>query len=92
MSSKTTNVCIRMDTKLKEQSEELFSQLGLNLSTAINIFLRKAVREGGIPFRINIDKPNEKTLQAMKEAEIITRDPSVKSYNNIQELFSDLEK
>lgn len=46
------NVTIRMDSELKKQAETLFNDLGLNLSSAINIFIRQAVREQAIPFKI----------------------------------------
>ncbi|WP_028307902.1 type II toxin-antitoxin system RelB/DinJ family antitoxin [Desulfitibacter alkalitolerans] len=48
----TTNVNIRMDEKLKKQAEELFADLGMNMTTAINIFVRQSVSYGGIPFEI----------------------------------------
>ena len=48
----TINVNIRMDEELKKQSEQLFSELGLNMTTAFNIFVRQAIRTGGIPFEI----------------------------------------
>jgi len=43
---------IRIDDDLKEQGEKLFNALGMNFSTAINVFISQAVREGGIPFTI----------------------------------------
>lgn len=52
MPANTTNVSIRMDTKLKEQAETLFAELGMNLSTAFNIFVRQSLCEGGIPFEV----------------------------------------
>lgn len=48
----TTNVSIRMDSDLKAQADALFAELGMNLSTAFNIFVRQSLREGGIPFEI----------------------------------------
>jgi DNA-damage-inducible protein J len=48
----TTNVNIRMDEDLKKQADRLFSELGMNMTTAINIFVRQAVNFGGIPFDI----------------------------------------
>ncbi|OCN03320.1 damage-inducible protein J [Clostridium sp. W14A] len=47
-----TNINIRMDENLKKQAEDLFSELGLNMSTAVNIFVRQSLRQGGIPFEI----------------------------------------
>lgn len=92
MESTTTNISIRMDTKLKAQAEELFSELGMNLSTAFNIFVRQSLREGGIPFEITLNQPNKETIAAMLEAQRIAKDPAVKGYTDIDELFEDLNK
>jgi len=51
--SATTNVSIRMDVDLKKHAEELFADLGLNMTVAMTMFLRQAVRRQGIPFEIS---------------------------------------
>lgn len=86
-----TNYTCRIDTELRLQSEALFGALGMNLGTAINVFLRKAVRVGGFPFDVNIDSPNKETIEAMIEAERIARDPSVKAYS-VEDAFKELDK
>ncbi|MCL2708342.1 MAG: type II toxin-antitoxin system RelB/DinJ family antitoxin [Defluviitaleaceae bacterium] len=86
----TTNVRIRVDVDLKKQAEELFMDLGLNMTEAMTIFLRQAVRNQGIPFEIS-RVPNVDTMAAMLEAERISQDPDVKGYNNLDELFKDLK-
>lgn len=48
----TINVNIRMDAELKKQAEQLFAELGMNMTTAINVFVRQSVNYGGIPFEI----------------------------------------
>ncbi len=48
----TINVNIRVDEELKKQTENVLSDMGLNMTTAVNIFLRQIVRTGGIPFEI----------------------------------------
>ena len=63
------NVTIRMDENLKKQAETLFGELGLNLSTAFNIFVRQAVREQSIPFVISNRQPNAETLAAIEEVQ-----------------------
>ena len=88
----TTNVSIRMDTELKAQADDLFAELGMNLSTAFNIFVRQSLREGGIPFEIRTDRPNKETIAAMLEAENIAKDPNVKGYTDLDEMFADLKK
>ena len=88
----STNVSIRMDTDLKMQADALFGELGMNMSTAFNIFVRQAVREGRIPFEISLNQPNRETVAAMLEAERIAKDPSVKSYTDMDALFAELRK
>ena len=89
--SSTSNISIRMDNELKAAAEALFDELGMNISTAFNIFVRQALRERGIPFRITENTPNNETVSAMLEAERIAKDSSVKGYHNVDELFADLD-
>lgn len=88
----TTNINIRMDSDLKAQADALFGELGMNLSTAFNIFVRQSIRDGGIPFEITLNQPSKDTIAAMLEAEGIAKDPSVKGYNDLDELFAELKK
>lgn len=91
MAGSTTNISIRMDSDLKTQADALFGELGMNLSTAFNIFVRQSLREGRIPFDISLNQPNKETIAAMVEAERIARDTSVKGYTDLDELFADLK-
>ena len=86
----TTNVSIRMDVELKKQAEQLFSELGMNMTTAFNIFLRQAVRQQRIPFDVALERPNAETIAAMEEADRISRDPSVKGYTDVRKMIKDL--
>ena len=90
MADSTTNISIRMDSELKAQADAFFAELGMNISTAFNIFVRQALREGRIPFEISINQPNKETIAAMLEAERIARDPAVKGYTDLDKLFEDL--
>lgn len=91
MAGNTTNISIRMDSDLKMQADMLFNELGMNISTAFNIFVRQALREGKIPFEISLNQPNRETLAALMEAERIAKDSSVKGYSDLDELFHDLK-
>ncbi len=91
MNHNITSISIPMDADVSAQAEAMFHELGLNLATACNIFIRQSLRQGGIPFPVNLDGPNEETIDAMLEAERIAKDPSVKGYTDFQELFTDLE-
>lgn len=88
----TTNLTIRLDSDLKKDCEALYAELGMSLSTAINVFLRQSLRKGGLPFDVRLDdQPNRTTIEAMLEAERIAKDPTVKRYNDLDELFKDLK-
>ena len=88
----TTNLTIRLDSDLKKDCEALYAELGMSLSTAINIFLRQSLRKGGLPFDARLDdQPNRTTIEAMLEAERIAHDPTLKRYNDLDELFKDLK-
>ena len=92
--AKTTssNISIRMDSDLKAAAEELFAELGMNLSTAFNIFVRQSLRERGIPFKITEGTPNKETVSALLGAEKIAKDSSIKGYHDVDELFAELYK
>ena len=92
MAGTTTNICIRMDSDLKAQADALFSELGMNLTTAFNIFVRQSIREGGIPFEISINQPNKETIAAMLEAERIAKDSSIKHYSDVEEALRELKR
>ncbi len=82
----TTNMNIRTDVEVKAAAEQLFNELGLNLTTAVNIFLRQAIRTGGIPFEIKVDTPNEITAAAIAEGRRIMRDKNARGYHSMDEL------
>ena len=87
----TVNRSIQIDEKTKKEAQELFKDLGLSLSTAINIFLKQAIREKGIPFYINSLPENTELAQAFEEAKQIKKNPSnYKSYSSPEEMFKDV--
>ena len=80
---------ISLDADVKAKAQELFADFGLDMSTAINIFLRQSIRENSIPFPIQRDVPNADTIAAMKELEEMEKNPeSYKRYDS----FSDVQK
>lgn len=92
MATNTTNFSVRMDSDIKKQCETLYGELGINLTTAINVFLRQSLRVGGFPFDVRLDQPNKETLMAMMEAERITYDPSIKHYSDVEEALKALKE
>jgi len=67
MMADTTNLSIRIDRSLKDEADQVFNEMGMNLTTAITIFVRQAVRQKKIPFEITLEGSQEKTI-AMSEA------------------------
>ena len=87
----TTPTQVRIDADIKREATALFSSLGLDMSSAVNMFLHQCVLRGGLPFAVDVPQFSEKTLSAMKEAKRISRDPDVKGYNNMEELKAALD-
>ena len=87
----TTNLNIRVDKDIKDQADQIYSELGMNMTTAINMFLRTTIREHGIPFSLKLDVPNEMTVAAIEEGRRIASDSSVKGYSNMNDLRAALE-
>jgi len=58
-----TNINIRVDSDVKGKAQDVFSALGLDMTTAINIFLRQAIRKKGIPFELVTEMPQRKPPQ-----------------------------
>ena len=87
----TTNLNIRTDKEIKEAAEKIYSSLGLNMTTAINMFLRASIRESGIPFDLKLDIPNDETIKAIEEGIMIAKDNNVRAYDNMDDLRKALE-
>ena len=88
----TTNFSVRMDSDIKKQCEAMYGELGINLTTAINVFLRQSIRVGGFPFDVRVEQPNKETIAAMLESERILHDPSAKRYSDVEEALRALKE
>ena len=89
MSKVSTNISLDAETKAKAQV--MLADLGLDLSTAVNIFLRQMLYEGGIPFSITREIPNQTTLAAMKEAqEMVRSSEQYRKYDNVDSMMEDI--
>jgi len=90
-SQTTTNLSIRMDKELKEQAENLFSELGMNMTTAMNVFVRQSVRQGKIPFEIALQTPNAETMKAIREVEDMRNGKIPKTSMSVADFAAELE-
>ena len=86
MSATTMN--IRVDSEIKDTAKKIFAELGLDLTTAVNIFLRQSIREHGIPFELKLHVPNEETLEAIKQ--VNNKENLSKAFSSVSELMEDL--
>ena len=87
----TSNMSIRIDSDVKAKAQALFSALGIDMTTAINIFLRKAIQHQGIPFNVTLTKPNQETLDAMAEVVDMKIHPEkYKGYTDVDEMMKEL--
>lgn len=85
----STNISIDADTKAKAQV--LLSDFGMDLSTAVNIFLKQMIYEGSFPFAITREVPNKITLAAMQEAQEMLKSPEqYKRYSNVDNMMEDI--
>ncbi len=81
----------KVDKDVKEKAEAIFNELGLDMNTAINIFLKKVINENGIPFDFESEEFNETTIEAIEEGRKLLNDSKAKGYHSIEGLKKALE-
>ncbi len=82
---------IRIDPKVKEQASLIFNSLGLDMSSAVNIFLRYCIMCGGLPFEVKIPNYNAKVLTAMQEAAALAKDDSAETFHSVDSIMESLD-
>ena len=82
-----TSMSIRLDSEVKEQAQQVFNNLGMDMTTAINIFLRQAIQYQGLPFDVRLDE-NRKLLQVLTDLDQ-NRNMS-HSFESVSDLMEDL--
>ena len=86
-----TSMTIRMNKAVKQEAQQLFAALGMDMTTAINVFLRQAIYYHGFPFEVRIENPNAVTIAALKEGDSMINDPNAKKFSSVDELFEELD-
>lgn len=86
-----TNMTIRVNNEIKQEAQEIFSSLGIDMTTAINVFLRQAIYFGGFPFDVRLEIPNAETLVALEEGERMLQDSEAPRFSSVDALFANLE-
>ncbi|HCE77884.1 MAG TPA: type II toxin-antitoxin system antitoxin, RelB/DinJ family [Lachnospiraceae bacterium] len=88
----TSNINVRVDSELKEEAEDLFKDLGLNMSTAITMFLKSAVSNNGIPFEVKRPSLNAETRAALAEYYVMKREKDgYKRYDSFEDFLKEVE-
>lgn len=86
------NMSFRVDKKLKQQADELFKNLGMNTSVALNMFLTQSVREQSIPFIPSMEVPNARLISAIEEVEAIESGKiKAKKYKTFEDALEDID-
>ncbi len=79
---------IRINKDIKNQAQSIYSELGIDMTTAINVFLRQSIRNNGFPFRVNLEVPNYVTMAAMKATQ--NNEDTHGPFSSVEELMEDL--
>lgn len=93
MASYTTTLNVNVDAKTKEEATRILKELGLNMTTAVNMFLAQIVRRDGIPFEVVNNKPSREVIKALKEADKIEKEIKAnkrKGYRNTKEMLDSI--
>jgi len=83
------SITVRTDIQAKKDAQKILSSLGLDMSTAINIFLRQVIQEEGLPFKVVLKQPNLTTLKTLAETQ---NNKNLKGpFDSVEELMNDLD-
>jgi len=92
MESLTSAINVQVNAKDKEKASNILKDLGLNMSTAINMFIKQIIKNDGLPFDVKNPKPSKELLEALQEGEdILNGKIKAKKYHSVKELIGDLE-
>jgi len=92
MESLTTAISVQVDSRDKEIATGILKNLGLNMSTYINMAIKQLINKDGVPFEVVNPKPSKELLEAIQEGEdILNGKVKAKSYTNMYEMLKDLK-
>ena len=92
MESSTTTINVQVDRQDKELATIILNNLGLNMSTYVNMAIKQLINKDGVPFEVVNPRPSKELLKAMQEGEdILNGKVKAKSYTNMYEMLKDLK-
>lgn len=93
MEALTSAISVQVDTHDKEIANSILKNLGLNMSTFVNMAIKQLIYRDGLPFEVRNPKPSRELLEALQEGEdILSGKVKAKSYHNMYEMLEDLKK
>ena len=93
METLTSAISVQVDTHDKEVANNILKNLGLNMSTFVNMAIKQLIYKDGLPFEVKNPKPSRELLEALQEGEdILSGKVKAKSYHNMYEMLEDLKK
>ena len=95
MSKEVDYINVKVDPIDKEEANIILKQLGINMTSFVNMALKQLIYNGGIPFEVKTPKPSKELMEALEEGEQILKDIKSgkrKGYNNINDLFKSLNE
>ena len=91
MTNYDSSLTVRTNSTVKKTAKEIYSDLGLDLSTAINVFLKKSIEQGGFPFEVRKENPNQRLRAAIQEADdILDGKTTAKAYDSYDQMVKDI--
>lgn len=93
MNSEVSVINVNVDSKDKETATNILKDLGLNMTTAINMFLKQIIKNDGLPFEVKNPKPSKELLEALEEGDIILKELKEgkrKGYHDVRKMFEDI--
>lgn len=93
MASLNSAINVQVDANDKEVATNILKDLGLNMSTAINMFVKQIIKTNGIPFEVTNPKPSRELKKALKEGNKIIKEIEEgkrTGYHDIEQMFKDI--
>ena len=91
MENITSAINVQVDARDKEQATNILKDLGINMSTFINMAIKQVIKRDGLPFEVSNPKPNIELLNALEEGEKIgTGEIKVKGYHDVNKMIEDI--
>ncbi len=91
MAKQNSIISVNVPKEVKEESNQILNDLGLNMSTAVNMYLRRIIADRGIPFEIREADPSEELLEALQEVDDIENGRlNKKGYHDVRKMFEDI--